>query len=104
MLDFVVKGYLSNGHFSKPKERYAKVCLEIADKETILTLSRAMESGEYSDLTILCKDQKFPVHKVVVCSQSKVLAATMKNGFKVLRCLHCYRILALFLLDQADLS
>lgn len=43
-----------------------------------------MESGEYSDLTILCEDQHFSVHKVVVCSQSKVLAAAMKKGFKVL--------------------
>ena len=43
-----------------------------------------MESGEYSDLTILCEDQKFSVQKVVVCSQSKVLAAAMKKGFKVM--------------------
>lgn len=63
-----------------------------------------MESGEYSDLTILCKDQKFSVHKVVVCSQSKVLAAAMKKGFKVLKYVHCYDILTLLLLDQADLS
>ena len=46
---------------------------------------RAMESGEYSDLTILCEDEKFSVHKVVVCSQSKVLAAAMKKGFKVIQ-------------------
>ena len=44
-----------------------------------------MKSGEYSDLTILCEDQTFSVHKVVVCSQSKVLAAAMKKGFKVLQ-------------------
>ena len=44
-----------------------------------------MNSGEYSDLTILCDNQKFLVHKVVVCSQSKVLAAAMKKGFKVFR-------------------
>ena len=46
---------------------------------------RAMESGEYSDLSILCEDQKFSVHKIVVCSQSKVLAAAMKKGFKVMQ-------------------
>lgn len=48
-------------------------------------MQKVMESGEYSDLTILCEDQNFSVHKVVVCSQSKVLAAAMKKGFKVLR-------------------
>ena len=55
------------------------------DVKTELTSIRAMESGEYSDLTILCEDQKFSVHKVVVCSQSKVLAAAMKRGFKVMQ-------------------
>lgn len=42
----------------------------------------AMQSGEYSDLTIVCEDHKFSVHKVVVCSQSKVFAAAVKKGFK----------------------
>ena len=55
------------------------------DVKTGLISIRAMDSGEYSDLTILCEDQKFSVHKVVVCSQSKVLAAAMKKGFKVMQ-------------------
>ncbi|CAD6583217.1 MAG: hypothetical protein ASARMPRED_001263 [Alectoria sarmentosa] len=46
-------------------------------------MQKVMKSGEYSDLTILCEDQTFSVHKVVVCSQSKVLAAAMKKGFKL---------------------
>ena len=55
------------------------------DVKTELISIRAMESGEYSDLTIVCEDQKFSVHKVVVCCQSKVLAAAMKKGFKVMQ-------------------
>ena len=55
------------------------------DVQTELISIRAMVSGEYSDLTILCENQKFFGHKVVVCSQSKVLAAAMKKGFKVMQ-------------------
>lgn len=56
-----------------------------------------MDSGEYSDLTLLCEDQTFSVHKVVVCSQSKVLAAAMRKGFKVMQGIHCYGMVALLL-------
>ena len=55
------------------------------DVQTELISIRAMKSGEYSDLTILCENKKFFGHKVVVCSQSKVLAAAMKKGFKVMQ-------------------
>ena len=51
-----------------------------------------MEPGEYSDLTILCGDKKFLVHKVVVCSESKVLAAAMKKGFKVTQGVHYHGV------------
>lgn len=78
--DIVVRG-----HFSEPKGRYAEVCRGPVCEKMELISVRVMESGEYSDLTILCEDQNFSVHKVVVCSQSKVLAAAMKKGFKVLR-------------------
>lgn len=61
-----------------------------------------MESGDYSDLTIICGNEKFSVHKVVVCSQSRVLAAAMKNGFKVPH--YCYCLIAFTSLDHADLS
>lgn len=61
-----------------------------------------MESGDYSDLTILCGNEKFSVHKVLVCSQSRALAAAMKNGFKVFH--HCYGVITFAPLDHADLS
>lgn len=67
-----------------------------------LISSRVMESGEYSDLTVLCDDRKYLVHKVVVCSQSNVLAAAMKKGFKVMQDVHCYGMVALLLVDHAD--
>ena len=86
----MVQGHLSNGHFFKPEGRYAKVCFNVVDKEINLIQIRILDSGEYSDLRILCGDEKFLVHKVVVCSQSKVLAAAMKKGFKVMQDVHCH--------------
>ncbi|KAI0114525.1 BTB/POZ protein [Nemania sp. FL0031] len=43
---------------------------------------RLLSSGDYSDLTIVCKDHEFRVHKSIVCAQSPVLAAAMKGPFK----------------------
>ncbi|KAI0206920.1 hypothetical protein F4808DRAFT_405813 [Astrocystis sublimbata] len=40
-----------------------------------------LRSGKYSDLTLLCEDQEFRVHKSVVCILSPVIAASMKEGF-----------------------
>ena len=45
-------------------------------------LSRLLETGNYSDLTLECEGKKFKVHKSVVCIQSPVLAAAVRN-FKV---------------------
>lgn len=80
----MVQGHLSNGHFFKPEGRYVKVCLTVADKEVDLIQIRVMDSGEYSDLTILCGDEKFLVHKVVVCSQSKVMQDVHSHGMGAL--------------------
>lgn len=46
----------------------------IADAADLL--SRAMRSGKYSDLTLSCHGRDFRVHKIIVCPQSSVLAAT----------------------------
>lgn len=75
----------------------------LSTKEMKLISSRVMESGEYSDLTILCEDQEFSVHKVVVCSQSKVLAAAMKKGFKVQQNPVAMAWHPLYHQDQADI-
>ncbi|KAJ2990351.1 hypothetical protein NUW58_g2997 [Xylaria curta] len=41
-----------------------------------------LSSGDYSDLTLVCEDQEFQVHKAIVCTQSPVVAAAMKGGYK----------------------
>ena len=40
-------------------------------------------SEEYSDLTLICQGRQFKVHKVVVCTQSPVLAAAVRGPFRV---------------------
>lgn len=42
-----------------------------------------MKSGAYSDLKLACHGQEFSVHKMVVCSQSRVLAAAVNGEFEV---------------------
>lgn len=42
-----------------------------------------MNSGQFSDLTLVCQDQKFKIHKLVACAQSSVIAAALKGEFKV---------------------
>ena len=39
-------------------------------------------SEKYSDLTVTTQDRSFKVHKAIVCSQSRVLAAMCDSGFK----------------------
>ncbi|KAK3395033.1 BTB/POZ protein [Podospora didyma] len=41
-----------------------------------------LDSGEYSDLKFVCQGQEFKVHKVVVCTQSPVLAAATRGPFQ----------------------
>lgn len=42
-------------------------------------LGHLMQSGQYSDLTLVCQGHEFNEHKVVVCSQSPVLAAAVRS-------------------------
>jgi hypothetical protein len=44
---------------------------------------RLFDSGEYSDLKLVCEGREFKVHKVVVCTQSPVLAAAVRGPFQV---------------------
>ena len=41
-----------------------------------------LKSAKYSDLTITTQTRSFKVHKTIICSQSKVLAAMSDAGFK----------------------
>ncbi|KAI1751274.1 BTB/POZ protein [Xylaria castorea] len=45
-------------------------------------LANVLNSGDYSDLTLVCEGQEFQVHKAIVCAQSPVLATALKGGFK----------------------
>ncbi|KAI1113037.1 BTB/POZ protein [Nemania sp. NC0429] len=42
---------------------------------------RLLESGEFSDFILVCGDEKFSVHKNIVCAQSPVIAAAMEGQF-----------------------
>lgn len=46
--------------------------------------TKLLNSGEYSDFTIVCEGEEFRVHKAIVCPQSPVIAAALKSEFKVL--------------------
>ncbi|KAJ3483988.1 hypothetical protein NLG97_g7171 [Lecanicillium saksenae] len=45
-------------------------------------LGKLLQTGEYADLTLVCGDQEFRAHKAVVCAQSAVLAAAIKEPFE----------------------
>lgn len=43
----------------------------------------AAVSTKYSDLTLVCEEREFKVHRVVVCAQSTVLAAACDRNCQV---------------------
>ncbi|RAL66523.1 hypothetical protein DID88_006213 [Monilinia fructigena] len=45
-------------------------------------ISKLYLLGKYSDLIIKCQERELKVHRAIVCSQSKPLAAAVDNGFK----------------------
>lgn len=54
------------------------------DTELKNSLRSLRQSEKYSDLVILCGDQRFNVHKAIVCPRSSFFAsACRKNTFKV---------------------
>ena len=46
-------------------------------------LCSVYNNGKYSDLIIKCGERTFNVHRIIVCTQSKVLAAMINHNFKV---------------------
>lgn len=50
--------------------------------------SRCFESSKYSDATIHCGDQKFKVHKIVLCAQSKYFSKIFDGDWKVIELKH----------------
>ncbi|KAJ6785135.1 hypothetical protein PWT90_08155 [Aphanocladium album] len=52
----------------------------MAEPAQSLYLAELLDSGRYSDLTIICHEQQFKVHKAVVCAQSDVIAKPFELG------------------------
>lgn len=48
-------------------------------------LSRMLETGEGSDLKFTCNGTEFSVHSSLVCAQSPMLRAAIRDGFQVSR-------------------
>ena len=49
----------------------------------VKSVASTLANGKYSDLTITCKGEIFKVHRMVVCLQSKPLAAHIDGAFRV---------------------
>ncbi|KAF7914419.1 uncharacterized protein EAF01_000825 [Botrytis porri] len=47
-----------------------------------LFISQLYTTGKYTDLIIKCQGKEFKVHRAIVCSQSKPIAAAIDHGFK----------------------
>ncbi|KAI7765192.1 hypothetical protein LZL87_009721 [Fusarium oxysporum] len=45
-------------------------------------LLHLVQSGEFSDFTLICKDRKFKLHQMIVCPQSPVITAALRGGFE----------------------
>ncbi|TGO30095.1 hypothetical protein BPAE_0008g00870 [Botrytis paeoniae] len=54
----------------------------ITKKPHPLFISQLYTTGKYTDLIIKCQGKKFKVHRAIICSQSKPLAAAIDHGFK----------------------
>ncbi|KAK2686389.1 hypothetical protein QWA68_014552 [Fusarium oxysporum] len=48
-------------------------------------MQKAQKAGQFTDFAFLCKGKKIPVHKIIICAQSKVFNAACTNDFKEAR-------------------
>ncbi|KAK4033062.1 hypothetical protein C8A01DRAFT_50278 [Parachaetomium inaequale] len=53
-----------------------------AFKRLMGEISQARERDEFTDFVLTCGTERFPVHKVIVCSQSNVLHAACSKPFR----------------------
>lgn len=54
-----------------------------APKKALAHIVRARERDEFIDFVLVCGPERFPVHRVIVCSQSNVFHAACSKPFKV---------------------
>ncbi|KAM3503050.1 hypothetical protein MY10362_004447 [Beauveria mimosiformis] len=54
----------------------------MADSTRGPNLGHLLKSGQFSDLTLVCSGKEFNVHKAVVCAQSRVLVAAIREPFQ----------------------
>ncbi|KAF5232428.1 hypothetical protein FANTH_12972 [Fusarium anthophilum] len=45
-------------------------------------LMHLLQSGEYSDFVLRCKNREFKLHQMIVCPQSPVISAALNGGFE----------------------
>lgn len=55
--------------------RFAGLCSPNKDRKHLLIQSSALVSGAFSDLTLVCGEQTFKTHRLIVCSQSSVFTS-----------------------------
>ncbi|KAH7467802.1 hypothetical protein FOMA001_g15575 [Fusarium oxysporum f. sp. matthiolae] len=48
-------------------------------------MQKAQKAGQFTDFAFLCKGKKIPVHKIIICAQSKVFNAACTSDFKEAR-------------------
>ncbi|KAL5589527.1 hypothetical protein FOVSG1_011394 [Fusarium oxysporum f. sp. vasinfectum] len=59
--------------------------LAATELATILDEFLAQKAGQFTDFAFLCKGKKIPVHKIIICAQSKVFNAACISDFKEAR-------------------
>ncbi|KAI6758241.1 hypothetical protein HG530_010481 [Fusarium avenaceum] len=69
-LSFKLRKRLSHRHTSHRLESSkSRITMEHSNAQT-LSISELFKTGDYSDLTIVCGDDRYKVHKAVVCPRS----------------------------------
>ena len=52
-------------------------------RAVVKTVKALLQTGQFSDLTLVCRDEQISVHRGIVCSRSPVWAAATEGKFKV---------------------
>ncbi len=77
---FSLSSALSSPHFAN------SITLRMSTKDQhaiVAGIETLLSSSKYSDLTLICADQEFKVHRAVICPQSPVISAACDGDFEV---------------------